>query len=339
MWARIELGLRAAAWDVIWRIGTPAVSIPLLALAALQLAAASAFSSPEAAHAFVTSWGSWAIAAALVLDAGTAVLRAAPLAQAPDGRIRWSRLDDRACAALLLASGYLVLALGFLASLASRDRLEFRCAIGEEFTAAREQVVSRDPPRAMSPGPFPVQFMLESGAGGISRGRGAAPEWIEVQDPGGRKRRASRWSPLWFGWGRFIRPVGSGHVFRFEIAPEQGAILESSFVKLDLDPPGKTDSIRPETVPHRVYLRAEPIADGWRGPPPLHVAVYRGRLLVADGTMLVGGELGFEGHVLRLPEWRPWVQLEMVRDAGIPLALLGAILAGGGLLLHAVSRR
>jgi hypothetical protein len=338
MWARIELAVRGAIWDVLWRIGTPAVSIPLLGLAALQLAATAAFASPEAAHSFVTSWGSWAVAVALVLDAGTALLRATPLEHAPNGRVRWVRPDRRVAAALLVACGYLALALGFVASLASRERLQFRCAVGEEFTSSREQVVSRDPPRTMSPGPFPVQFMLESGAGGISRGGGAAPDWIQAQEPGGRRRRASAWSPLWYGWGRFLRPVGSGHVLRYEISAEQGPVLEGAFAKLDLDPPGKTDSIRIETVPHRVYVRAQPAAPGRSGPPSFEIAIYRGKLRVAAATVPIGGELAFEGHVLSLPEWRPWVQLEMVRDAGIPIALIGAVIAAGGLLLRASIR-
>ena len=52
MWARLERAVRGLLWDVAWRIGTPAVSVPLVALAALQGVATRAIGAPEVAYAF-----------------------------------------------------------------------------------------------------------------------------------------------------------------------------------------------------------------------------------------------------------------------------------------------
>jgi hypothetical protein len=193
--------------------------------------------------------------------------------------------------------------------------------------------------RPLSPGPFPVQFLIDAGEGGISRGRGTAPDWIEVRGPDGERARATRWRPLWFGWGRFVRPIGSGTVLRYEIRGPHGELLESAFAKLDLDPPGKVDSIVAETVPHRIYVRASRSGGGAASAMPFEVAVYRGKLLMATATLAVGETLPFEGHLLALPEWRPWVQLELVSDPGIPLALAGGLLAAVGLALRGIASR
>jgi hypothetical protein len=332
-WARLDGAVRGAIWDVAWRLGTPPVSVPLLALAAVQLGVTAAISSRTASHAFATSWGSWLIAGALVVDAAAALVRAAPVVQGADGRLRWVPPGRRALGAALVACGYLGIALGLAASLASRERLEFRCALGEPCSAAPEQTVSRDPIRMFSPGPFPVRFVVE--AGGSPAGE-AAPGAVEVQAPGGERTRMGRWRPSWLGWGRFVRPNGAGDVLRYEIRDPRGELVETAFVKLDIEPPGKVDSIRAERVPYRVYVRARRTGGG-AAPASLEVAVYRGKLSMAQATVPVGGLLAFEGNLLAFPEWRPWIQFELVSDPGIPLALAGGLLAAVGLAL--ASRR
>lgn len=330
MWARVEGAVRGAIWDLAWRAGTPAVAVPLLALAAVQVGVTVAL-SPSASHAFATSWGSWLIAGALVVDALVATVRATPAVQGMDGRVRWAPPGRAGSGAFLVACGYLAIAAGLAASLGARERLEVRCALGEPCSAAPAQIVARDPVRPFSPGPFPVQFTVEAAEG---PGEGASGR-VEVRWPGGKTTRMTRRRPAWVGWGRFVRPVGTGDVLRYEIRGPSGTSIEAMFAKLDLDPPGKVDSIRSEIVPYRIYVRAASPRTATTGPRSLDVAVYRGKLSMGQARLAVGGELPFEGHVVAFPEWRPWVQLELVSDPGIPLALLGGLLAATGLALRA----
>ena len=180
-----------------------------------------------------------------------------------------------------------------------------------------------------------MQFVVEATQ---NAGESASP-WVEVRGTGGHATtRMTRRRPSWFGWGRFVRPIGTGDVLRYEIRGPSGELLETMFAKLDLDPPGKLDSIRPQTVPYRIYLRAARTGGATPGSRPIEVTVNRGKLPMARATLSIGESLPFEGHVLALPEWRPWIQFEMLSDSGIPLAVLAALLATAGLLLRAAAR-
>ncbi len=326
--------MRGAAWDVVWRVGSPAVSVPLAAAGAVHVAIAALWAargSAEGAHAFATSFASWALATALLIDSSAAVLQALRLSSDAAGTLRLGRIGRREVGGLLVRAGYLLAALGFTASLAGRDRVEFRCAVGEECKASVEQLVARDPPRRFSPGPFPLNVTVARVEGAIPGRPGRELARVDLRAGDGSVRTATRLRPLWYGWGSFLRPRVSGDVLRYEIAAERGAILDSAFVKLHLAA-GAWDTFAPEKVPHRIYVRWESGGDALAQGPHAHVAVYRGKLLVAETTIGIGEPVAFEGLVLRFAEWRPWVQLEMLRDPGIPLGAMGIALAVAGAL-------
>lgn len=340
MSARLSLAVRGALGAVLSRVGTPPVSLALLALAAAYLAAWAwaRGSSPEAAHALATSFAFEAFAAALAIDAGWGLLRVVPLRVTAEGKVAFT--GRAALGPLLVRAGHLLVALAFAASLLSRDRLELRVAVGEEFSGAPGQFVERDPPRRMSPGPFPIAFALEAaevrfGAGGPVSGPSAT-----LLLPDGERAHVGRAWPLWSGFGRFLLAGGAGLALRYEIADGTGREVDSAFTRLDLFPAGKADSIRPMGVPHRIYvaLAGAPAAPA-PAPPALRVAAYRGKLLVAEGEVPPGGALELEGLVLRFPEARPWVGFAMVRDPGVPIALLGAAVAAAGFALAALAKR
>ncbi|HSN91976.1 MAG TPA: hypothetical protein VLS93_12170, partial [Anaeromyxobacteraceae bacterium] len=309
----------------------------LLALAAVHVAAAAIWrrlGTAEGAHAFATSFAFRALGAALLLDAAVALLRALPLAERPGGRVALVLPDRRGAGGLVARAGQALVALGFVASLLARDRLVFRVAEGETFEASPEQLVERDPPRSMSPGPFPVRLAVEP-LPAEAPGDGRAGLEATLADDGGERRRASARFPAWYGWGRFLRPVRSGWAVRWELAAPGGGLLDTAFAKLDLVPEGRWDELRLQASPHRVHLRLAPgAAQGAGRPPPLEAVVHRGRLLVAAGAVGPAEALAFEGLAFRVPEARRWVELEMVRDPGIPLALLGAAAVLAGLALR-----
>ncbi len=327
MWAKARAAVRGAAWNVLWSVGGPAVSVPLAAAGAVHIAVAALWAArgpPEAAHAFATSSASWALATALVIDSAAAVLLALRVSSDATGALKLGGIGWRDVGGLLVRTGYLLAALGFTASLAGRDRVEFRCAVGEECRASVEQLVTRDPPRRFSPGPFPLHVTVERVTGAIA-GRPGAVARIDLREDDGSLSTATRWRPLWYGWGGFLRPRSSGDVLRYEIAAERGAILDSAFVRLNLAA-GAWDTIAPEKVPHRIYVRWEGGGDALDRAPRVRVDVYRGKLLVAEAVVGIGDPVAFDGLVLRFAEWRPWVQLEMLRDPGIPLGAMGLAL-------------
>jgi hypothetical protein len=112
--------------------------------------------------------------------------------------------------------------------------------------------------------------------------------------------------------------------------------MEGGFAKLLLEPAGAADGFALQRTPHRVYVAsADPAPDG---APRFRVAVYRGKLLLREAAVGLGEPVAFEGLALRLAEWRPWVQVELLRDPGIPLALLGAAAALAGLAVRRARR-
>jgi hypothetical protein len=316
MSARLELLLRSA----LARLGTAAVSAPLVLLAIVYVAVAEAWTrlgSAAAARALVGSPAFAALALGLGLDAAARVARATRRDGGETGEGRVGRM--------VLAGAQALAALAFVATITARDRLVVRLAAGEEYTGALEQFVDRDPPRPLSPGPMARKFLVtevRAPSGGVDQ--------VALALPGGSHRTLRRGIASWFGWGRFLRPVRAGRAVRYEVVNEaSGANAESAFAKLDLAPGGAPGVIRLANVPYRIHLRAAP--DAPDGSPRVAASVYRGALRVAEGP--ADAPLRFEGLTVRFPEWRWWVDVEMLRDPGIPLAILAALAAGIGAAL------
>jgi hypothetical protein len=336
---RVELSVRRALRAVTSRIGTGPVSVSLLALAAIYQAAWWAWcaaGSGEGAAALVGSWPFEVLAGALLLDALVALARSSPLILGSKGEVRLAGRD--ALWPGLIRVGQLLVALAFVASLLSHDRFALRLAVGEEFVGGPGQVVDRDPPRPMSPGPFPLSFSLAGAevtfdAAGVARGPRATLAFAEGATT------TAPWRPVRLGFGRFLLPESAGIAVRFEIAGASGAPVDSAFVRLNVLPVGKVDALQPDGIPHRIYVALTDAPQPPPAVPPLRVAVYRGRLVVAEGLVAPGGELEFDGMKLRFPETRTWVGFGMVRDPGPGIAVIGALVAAAGFVAGAIERR
>ncbi|MGB8930023.1 MAG: hypothetical protein WCC48_02105, partial [Anaeromyxobacteraceae bacterium] len=279
----------------------------------------------------------WALAAVMVLDAAVAVVRALPLVQRPDGRVEWVALrrDRLPGAALRLA--WLAASLAFLLSTASRDRFVFRVADGERFTASPDQVIRRDPLRPLSRGP--VAADAEVGGIPFRAGEGRAVR-AELLGGDGTRSAVSRFLPTWLRWDCYLRAVGTGVAVRYELATAEGSILDGAFAKLDPLADAGAPLVRSEATPYRLRVEVPALGELSVGAPPsLRVAVFRGKLRVAEGVVERGAALRFEGLAVSFPEWRPWIEMEMVRDPGVPLATLSALLALAGAALAGAQRR
>ena len=222
--SRFEAGARRAPRVILAAIGTPPVSLALLALAAGYLAAWwtwARLGSEAGAGALIASWAFDALAAALVVDAGVALARVAPLELTPEGRVRfaWGRAR---LGSVLVQAGYALVALGFVASLLTHDRFGLRVAVGEEFVSAPGQIVERAPPRSMSPGPFPVAFTLAETEVAFDREGVASGPRATLALPDGGRVHVGTWWPRWQGWGRFLLAHDAGLTLRFESRAPRG---------------------------------------------------------------------------------------------------------------------
>ncbi|MGB5888919.1 MAG: hypothetical protein WBH75_02990, partial [Thermoanaerobaculia bacterium] len=149
--------------------------------------------------------------------------------------------------------------------------------------------------------------------------------------------------PLWLGWATFLRLSGFGYAPRYELRDANGHVLSSSFVKLNLFPPGQRDYFSPPDYPHRIYLEVFPDHGEEDGRPvsrslnlvnpAVAVDVYRGRLALGGALLPLGDGYTFEGLTLSIPEIRYWGEFSVVWDPGAGILFLGFVVGLLGLLL------
>lgn len=314
----------------------------LLVLAAGYLATASAWlhlGPRDGAARLVGSFAFQGLAAALLIDAVVAGLRAVPVRVADAGGVRLRRPTVAEVGALLLRAAYLLVGLAFAASLLARDVFVIRLAEGEDATGAPEEFVDREPPRPLSPGPFPVSLTVTRVEGALRPDGRVDGLRVRTRGADGSVRTLRPWTPLWLGWGRFLVPARAGYAPRYLIARENGAPIESIFVKLDLLPAGTFQEVHAAELPHRIVFALAGGASLAGDEPALVASVVRGRLRVGEGPVGAGRAVHVDGLVLTVPEVRRWAELRMVRDPGIPILGFALLLAGAGAALSAASRR
>jgi hypothetical protein len=335
MWARIELLVRRAVAGVLAALGTPGVSLALLALTVVAGAISygwSAWGDPERAGRFATSPACWAVALALLADGAVATSRLRDRSRGADGGAHAVVSQY-----VFVRGAQVAWALALLASISGRAGFDVRVAEGEEFSGRPEQFVATDPPRWVSPGPFQARFTVDA-VERSTKEQDRGVSLVALRTPDGATKSASRYGPIWFGWGRFLRPVRAGWALRYELATPTGRAVEGAVAKLELEPSGSVDSIRLSSLPYRVFValaREQPPAG--RG-PALEVMVYRGKRSVAQGVLAPGAPLGFEGGLVRFPEARRWVTFRMTSDPGIPVACLAIALGAAGAVIAFIRR-
>jgi hypothetical protein len=120
-------------------------------------------------------------------------------------------------------------------------------------------------------------------------------------------------------------------------------LIGSSFIKLNVFPPGQEDYFSPGEYPHRVYVEVLPDFAVEAGEavtqslnlinPAVSLQVRRGKIDLGRAVLRAGDSFGFEGLSLRFPEIRYWGQFAVVRDPGAPIVFLGYLIGILGLLL------
>jgi hypothetical protein len=339
MWTRIRLALARGTWAVAGGVGSPAVSIPLAGVTAAFLVAEVVLrSGTDGRWSLADTRAWWVLVWVVIGDSAVAVVRGLPAHQLEDGRLTWRSLAAPEAAGLFFRVGWLFAALAFLSSSGWRDRMEFRVAAGERFTASMDQLVTRDPLRYGSRGPFPVDLLVERVDGGAWAAGQRARAVLRGPDAG--VERIGRLFPTWLGWGRYLRLVAIGPTLGCEVDRPDGGRIDRVAAKVALSGPTSRAEIRLAAAPLRVVVapvESEPLVPGRS--PSLYAWVHRGKLQVGEGKLANGAPLEADGVRVSFPEWSPWVQIEMVRDPGLPLALLAACFSAAALGLRLSVRR
>lgn len=261
-------------------------------------------------------------------------------------RHRWSAVGT-----YLFHGAFFVLAAGFITTLAFREEFRVVVAVGEEFVGAPEQVLSREGSALVTMGPPQTRFTHER----------LLPEFWEDQLlftrlestltlEGGAQVETAINRPVWLGGATFVRLSGFGYAPRFELRSAQGAIVEESFIKLNVFPPGQQDTFRPGRLPHRFYLQLYPdLVEVDGAPASKTFALVRPGILVhgVRGKIDLGEQLlrgpaepfAFEGFELRFPEIRYWGEFRILHDPGAPVLALGLLMALVGLAMKLRGRR
>lgn len=139
-----------------------------------------------------------------------------------------------------------------------------------------------------------------------------------------------------------VRLTGMGYAPLFQIEDSRGMVREGGYVTMMVFPPGMEDFFKMEYLPHTFYVQLYPDAFLVNDRPvnlsydlknPLfRLRIMRNKFVVFDGYIRYKQKVEFEGFNLYFLDVRPWVEVEIIRDYGIPLIFLGfiAMLVGLG---------
>lgn len=241
-------------------------------------------------------------------------------------RNRWSPAGT-----LLFHAALLLLPVAFGVSRATRFRGDAWIIEGRPFGGTRAEYARVEPPDRFDERAPDVRFMVE---------RVAAAFWGDrlfftelgadvALEAGGGARSMSLTAPLALDGAR-VSIHGFNYTPSFELVGPGGAVVDSGDLNLRLFPPGTEDSFAVPGLPHRFAVRLQAAARGYDlRQPRLHLAVTRGKRLVAQGWLAPGEPMAFDGYRLWFPAIHRGGEIMVHRDRGYPilwLALVSALL-------------
>lgn len=257
----------------------------------------------------------------------------------------WPRLPRirKEAGTFLFHGSFLLIAAGFLLSIAMKQESTVRVGVGEEQTGAHEQLIRQSSPRLLGGAATIPKFKVEKIVPEFWRDQllftTLASDLI-LADGTLTTTRINR--PIWLGWATFLRLSGFGYAPRYELRDFHGQVLDSAFVKLNVFPPGARDSFSPEGWPHRIYVEVYPDFEPGAGgapstkslnltKPAVAVRVLRGKVDLGSALLQEGESFEYEGMKLRFPEIQTWGDYAVVWDPGAPLLFLGYLMGLAGL--------
>lgn len=280
-----------------------------------------------------------------LLEARGYVAREAEGGAAWGVRHRWSAVGT-----WLFHGSFFVLAAGFVTTLAFREEFRVVVAVGEDYVGAEGQVLGREGSPLVTLGMPSVRFTHERLEPEFWRDQLLFTKLESVLAlEGGERVETAINRPVWLGGATVIRLSGFGYAPRVVISSEKSGVLEDSFRRMNLFPPGQRDFVRPERLPHRFYLRLFPdleVTDGVPSSktlalvnPGLAVRAVRGRLELGEKLLRLDEPFAVEGFEFKVPELRYWGEFRLLRDPGAPVLGLALVMGLLGLALKLRGRR
>lgn len=159
---------------------------------------------------------------------------------------------------------------------------------------------------------------------------------ITLQDSSSRSKDIGAFPPARIGSTYF-------HILNFGLAPgvrllERGRVKDEGYIPLKILMPGSSDYFEIPNYPYRFVFSIEPERTFQKGritasefnvrKPLYKVKVFEGERVIAEEVSKKG--ISFDGFALEFLQPTTWVQLEAVKDPGVPLVLGGIIIAFGG---------
>lgn len=233
---------------------------------------------------------------------------------------------------LLFHAALLLLPLAFLLSRATRFRGDAWIVEGRSFGGTQAEYVRFEPAGSFAERAPEVSFRVEAIEASFWGDRLLFTDLRALLAIDGDAGFATLSAPLWLDGAR-VTLHGFNYTPTFELRGPGGELADGGELDLQLFPPGTEDSFAIPGLPHRFFVRLYPSATGNAlERPRFHLAVTRGKRLVAHGFLRPGEPLAFDGRRLSFPGIRRGAEIQVHRDDGYPLlwaalicALLGTV--------------
>ena len=125
--------------------------------------------------------------------------------------------------------------------------------------------------------------------------------------------------------GAMFRIKDFGYSPRYELRAKTGKVLDSSFVYMELFPPGNEGQFR-LLSPLTYYVRYFPGGNNDIKEPLIRLRIVRNKDIVLNRDVRLSEDASFENSVISFEEVRMWTRLSVKRDWGEVLALAGLCL-------------
>jgi hypothetical protein len=147
-------------------------------------------------------------------------------------------------------------------------------------------------------------------------------------------RLSSRW-PMISDW-TLIQITDFGYEIKYTLMSPGEDVLEKRYFDMKLFPIGSEGSIEPAFLGYVFYVRCYPDyvekdehADTlslYVKNPACNLRIVRNKDIVFNGILKPEKKLRFDNYVISLTELRPWIEVTLTRDLGLPVTAGGMLI-------------
>jgi hypothetical protein len=161
-----------------------------------------------------------------------------------------------------------------------------------------------------------------------------------------RGRLSSLW-PFISDW-TLLRITDFGYQIKYVLYDLNEKVLQSRYFDMKLFPPGAEESFETVFLGYVFYVRCYPdyvdrggkseTVSPYPNNPACNLRIVRNKDIVYNGLLKPEGKVRFDNSIIALPDLQIWVEVEFVRDFGLPIAAAGLVLLVIGVVLIMVRK-